>query len=455
MKKILFFIITLFISFNVYALSDDDEECKTFLYTVTIDGEVYSAKVSYRNNTWLNDDDTDKYELDNSTVSLTKLNDDGSTSIRYSNYNADLDPTLSSTTNIRSMPSYVFDKEEIPYSCFGRTSFSLEEIDDFDFMKNYLPKFIKTNGAFIGNEGNSYAFVYYIADESIHTIEEANKNTSNETFFTSSEELNSAKEKFFEDWTEYVNENNPGTSYDNMKIQSDFEYINNSTDTWNNPSLSFNPNDLQDYYKYAKSLSDLLKKAYDVKICTEEDLNKLKALGGSFNNLGLYYKSLLLSNSCYNVLFGDNGLYSGIVTASSYIYSKGSNTINDETHYKMSYLFYESVYYEGIAFLTGNVMQVDTNEVKKCAWFGDETTELFQHAFDVLKYIGVIMGTLLGVVDIFKIVVSKDVDGKKNLKILSKRIILIIALILTPVIVEILFDFVNTFGIDDPLCGIR
>ena len=72
-----------------------------------------------------------------------------------------------------------------------------------------------------------------------------------------------------------------------------------------------------------------------------------------------------------------------------------------------------------------------------------------------MKYAWIILGTLLGVVDVFKIIVSKDVDGKKQFKVLSKRIIAIVLLILTPVFIEIIFKFINTIGVDDPICGIR
>ena len=133
----------------------------------------------------------------------------------------------------------------------------------------------------------------------------------------------------------------------------------------------------------------------------------------------------------------------------------GTVIANGSRSYSMAYLYYETFYQKGVAFLTGETMQQEPKEVVHCGIFDEKTTAIFQYAFNVMKYAGIILGTLLGVVDVFKIIVSKDVDGKKQFKVLSKRIIAIVLLILTPVFIEIIFKFINTICVDDPICGIR
>ena len=120
----------------------------------------------------------------------------------------------------------------------------------------------------------------------------------------------------------------------------------------------------------------------------------------------------------------------------------------------MSFLFFETYYLQGFAFLTGETMQKEIKDVARCSIFGDKTYELLQRAFTIFKYVGLVLGTLLGTVDIFKAIVQKDESGKKQVKTLSKRIIAIILLFITPVLVEIIFKFISSIGIDDPICGI-
>ena len=100
-------------------------------------------------------------------------------------------------------------------------------------------------------------------------------------------------------------------------------------------------------------------------------------------------------------------------------------------------------------------MKVEVEEVVRCSIFGEKTVEIFQYGFNIMKYAGLIIGTLLCIVDVFKAVVQKDADGKKQLSVMMKRILAVVLLILTPILVEIIFNFISTIGVDDPICGIR
>ena len=106
----------------------------------------------------------------------------------------------------------------------------------------------------------------------------------------------------------------------------------------------------------ALEIKNLLNKATDVNVCTEDDLNAIRSQRNvSFLNLDVEFDASL-SSACYNVLFGNglgNGnLYSKTREAFSYANDKGGYR-SDKNKLIMSYYFFESYYEKGFAFLTG------------------------------------------------------------------------------------------------------
>ena len=421
MKKILFFIITLFISFNVYA----DRIYKEYTYRVTIDNELYSVSVKFFENPNKNDNSDSKYRLEDASIILT--NGYGERFV--------WDVDSSNQNKILYISRFCMVSSDV-YVCDAKTEFSKEEIEDPDFMVNYLPKFIKYDD--YTQDGGYTPFLFYISDET--NISEEEKND------------------FYDKLKEFFSKYN-GRDVD-MQMQTEQEII-RSYDIINTDDQDLRVLSTDDYVKAGNILKELVEKAKDVKICTEDDLNKIRTKKDySLTELDRAFDDVPLSSSCYDILFGnglgDGNLFDNVIRGINYVSRKGAITNYDEFHYqKMGFLYYETYYLEGVGILTGELMQKDNIEVVNCGLFGDKTNTIFQYIFTVMKYIGVILGTLLGVVDVFKIIVSKDVDGKKQFKILSKRIIAIVALILTPILVEIIFDFINTIGINDPICGIR
>ena len=427
MKKIIFLIIALFTCFNVYAARDYN--FKEFTYRVVIDGETYTATVKYFEDSTQPDSSDSKYTIDESTIVLTNSN------MENFSYNGDAPYKLLHIGGKFCWNSPIYACSE------SRSGFSKEEIENSDFMLNYLPKFIKYNNAY-ASDGRA-AFLYYMADETDISDEQ--------------------KKDFLDSLKEYYTPSNYGKELD-MQAQTKQEY--NSSDDMSYDDIGiFDDVDVKDmptnsYVGYADALRKLLEEAEDVKICTEEDLNKIRtARDASLFDLDKIFENITLSSSCYNILYGeglgDGNLFINVIKGSSYMGKTGTVIANGSRNYSMAYLYYETFYQKGVAFLTGEIMQQEPEEVVHCGVFDEKTTAIFQYAFNVMKYAGIILGTLLGVVDVFKIIVSKDVDGKKQFKVLSKRIIAIVLLILTPVFIEIIFKFVNTIGVDDPICGIR
>lgn len=427
MKKIIFLIIALFTCFNVYAARDYN--FKEYTYRVVIDGETYTATVKYFEDPTQPDSSDSKYTMDEDTIVLTNSN--------MENFSYNGDPPY----RIISIGGGFCANSKL-YACNeNRSSFSKDEIENPDFMLNYLPKFIKYNNAYAVDKKT--AFLYYIGDET---------NISDEQ-----------KKEFIDSLKKYYAPSNYGKEPD-VQVQTKQQY-NSSNDMSYDDIGIFDDLDIKDmptnsYVKYADALRRLLEEAEDVKVCTEEDLNKIRiARDASLFDLDKIFENVTLSSSCYNVLygegFGDGNLFINVVKGSSYMGKTGTVIADGSRSYSMAYLYYETFYQKGVAFLTGETMQQEPKEVVHCGIFDEKTTAIFQYAFNVMKYAGIILGTLLGVVDVFKIIVSKDVDGKKQFKVLSKRIIAIVLLILTPVFIEIIFKFINTIGVDDPICGIR
>lgn len=407
MKKIVLLISCMLFSLNVYATT----EYKDVNYLITINNSVYTVNVKFNKN----DSNSDEYMIDYNSLMLS---DEKGNSYYYGNQ-------IGLLTNPNFCSDYFY-----TYPCQNqKTVFSLEEIESRDF----LPSFINYNGGFLSF--GEYDFLFFISSD--NSFEKEDKEDLIEIF----KKVNGVE----------IDINNFQSS---SKINSttDIEYNTNYFDVKNLPS--------EVYINKAKSLKNLIDKVNDVKVCTEVDLNKLKKLKDvPLLDIEDEMGNLTLSNSCYDVIFGDgigdnNSLYSLIIDGYTYM-SKVVFNSEESDIYTMAYLYYESYYLESVGILEGSLMQKEIVPVVQCNWLGDKTTEIIQYAFDVLKFAGIVIGTLLAIVDIFKAIVQKDKDSNKQLGTLMKRIIAIVALILTPILVDIIFEFINTVGIDNPICGIR
>lgn len=434
MKKFVVFLITMLFIGSVYA---KEYNYKTITYTVEIDGEPYAATVKY----WdlyvsgVESEDSDyRFEMEYDTIVLTDSLGNNFT------YDATAGTNDHRIINIYGYCDFTNSSDKSNYICDderSRTQFSLEEINDEDFIINFLPKFIKYNNNLYRDQ--NAAFLTYVADERGLTEDDVNsfRNKFNE-FVVNSSGTNTGYE--------FQNDSRYNSSIDvNFSSANEVDVINN------NLSKSA-------YLQIALEIKNLLNKATDVNVCTEDDLNAIRSQRNvSFLNLDVEFDASL-SSACYNVLFGNglgNGnLYSKTREAFSYANDKGGYR-SDKNKLIMSYYFFESYYEKGFAFLTGETMQVEVEEVVRCSIFGEKTVEIFQYGFNIMKYAGLIIGTLLCIVDVFKAVVQKDADGKKQLSVMMKRILAVVLLILTPILVEIIFNFISTIGVDDPICGIR
>lgn len=430
MKKIVVFLITMLFIGSVYA---DGYNYKNITYTVEIEGVSYTVTVKFEDlflNGIVSEDDPSRFIMDYSSIVLT-----GSDGVNYG-----YDPTMGQNDyRILGMYRYCDFSSGNSYICDSdrsRAEFSKDEINDENFIINFLPKFIKYNNNFFVD--TRAAFLFYIADERNLTDNDINY--------------------FKNEFETFVSD---GNSEINFKFQDNFRYnIDSDLNFSNADGIGMINNNLSNsaYLQFSLNIKKLLDEATKLSVCTEDDLNAIRTQRNvPFLDLDVDFDAGL-STACYNILFGDGlgdgNLYSRTKEAFSYVSEKGAyrGNINRLT---MSYLFFQSYYQKGYAFLTGETMQVEIKDVERCSIFSEKTVEIFQYGFNVMKFAGVILGTLLCIIDIFKAIVQKDGEGKKQFSVMVKRILAIVLLILTPILVEIIFNFISTIGIDDPICGVR
>lgn len=409
MKKIVLLISCMLFSLNVYA----ENFTKQVTYLIEIGEEKYNVTVNFVKN-----DENEMYQIGN-IVMKNKYSE---------NY-----MQIASASD----EGFLFLNNDFNCNLIknAKQNFTFEEIE----TGKYLPTFIKYDGDLMSNHID---FLFYIPNENLISDEE------------------NEKEKLIK-LLNYVKESNDEIGLDGKgkitidNFQKSLKII-DSSDIKSDYELNQGELTSDEYIRRAEILRELVEEAKKIDVCTEVDLSKLRTL----RNVSLFdiidlYDDITLSNACYNTIFGSGlgkgNLYTMILEG----YNKIDSYKENEIISLMAYLYYESYYLEGVGILEGSLMQKEIVPVVQCNWLGDKTTEIIQYAFDILKLAGIVIGTLLAIVDIFKAIVQKDKDSNKQLGTLMKRIIAIVALILTPILVDIIFEFINTVGIDNPICGIR
>lgn len=415
MKKIIIFLI-MFFAFNVYA----ETEYVFKKYVVELNGINYTVALPFEIT-------SDGYSMDYTQMTLT------STAGAVIKYNSTLLPEPVEPEN--SFYDIMLEREfyKIPNRNYISTKkeFTKEEFENDEYMKKYYPSFFTMDYDNTAYKGSIFAFALDTDKISYDDFYAQLNNyfQTDITFSKKTEGITSESDKKYDIKDE---SSSSGTLKDNY-YSYDIEYSSG------------------EYDNRANALRKLLKKATDIKICTEDDLNKIRSQRNiDFFDLKTDFNAAISSN-CKSVF---DELYDKVLYSHDDI-AKVRATKESASELTMSFLFFETYYLQGFAFLTGETMQKEIKDVARCSIFGDKTYELLQRAFTIFKYVGLVLGTLLGTVDIFKAIVQKDESGKKQVKTLSKRIIAIILLFITPVLVEIIFKFISSIGIDDPICGIR
>lgn len=409
MKKIIFSLILFLFSIGVSA---DEHLSVTKKYSVKIGEKTYAASAEYDETCY--SDGRCEYKLNLDSISLK-------------------DDKLE-TIDIKLLQNENMDKNILAYMGIPESAnyyYSKEQFNDEEFMRKSLPKFFMADDevfAYNYNEellDDNAGYHEFDLNRIIGSIEDA-RGTD---FSSSSSGYIYVESNFNDEIGDFVH-SSADINSDNVSQVTSNEFL-----------------------KRAKELEVLLKKVSDINVCTEDDLNAIRTQRMvSFLDFKDDFKASL-SSSCYGAIFGSNWLYDKTLEAHHVIddyYDRDAAYA-----YTMSFLFFESFYQKSYSFLSGEVMQVEPSEVVECGFLGEKTVNLLQDLFDVLKLSGIVVGTLLATIDIFKAVVGSEKETKKNLNTMLKRIVAIVVLMLTPFLIELVFDIINTIGVTNPICGIR
>ena len=406
----------MFFAFNVYA----ETEYVFKKYVVELNGINYTVALPFEIT-------SEGYSMDYTQMTLTSI---AGAVIKY---NSTVLPEPVEPEN--SFYDIMLEREfyKIPNRNYISTKkeFTKEEFENDEYMKKYYPSFFTMDYDNTTYKGSIFAFALDTDKISYDDFYAQLNNyfQTDITFSKKTEGITSESDKKYDIKDE---SSSSGTLKDNY-YSYDIEYSSG------------------EYDNRANEIRKLLDKATNIKICTEDDLNGIRSQRNiDFFDLKADFNAAISSN-CKSVF---DELYDKVLYSHDDI-AKVRATKESASELTMSFLFFETYYLQGFAFLTGETMQKEIKDVARCSIFGDKTYELLQRAFTIFKYAGLVLGTLLGTVDIFKAIVQKDESGKKQVKTLSRRIIAIILLFITPVLVEIIFKFISSIGIDDPICGIR
>mgnify|MGYP007043823250 FL=1 len=229
--------------------------------------------------------------------------------------------------------------------------------------------------------------------------------------------------------------NDPINVYDKLKIKKNDkpEYTKtkldeiDSSDKKNNESYTGGTCN-----KYSWTLKNLKEKVNNV--CSEESLKKMQYLN-SIYDLKYKFDTNTLEPECKEYIYGNSGYINTINEAK--LYYENLESVKD-----LSCLTMQTEYLEGLSILTNYTSTIKIDK-SSCELIDEKTLNFINDLFDIIKIISTCICIFLCIIDIYKIVITKENDGSKFKNILVKRIIALVFVFLTPVIVNIITDLLN------------
>ncbi len=229
--------------------------------------------------------------------------------------------------------------------------------------------------------------------------------------------------------------NDPINVYDKLKIKKNDkpEYTKTKLDEID----SSDKKDNESYTggtcnKYSWTLKNLKEKVNNV--CSEESLKKMQYLN-SIYDLKYKFDANTLEPECKEYIYGNSGYINTINEAK--LYYENLESVKD-----LSCLTMQTEYLEGLSILTNYTSTIKIDK-SSCELIDEKTLNFINDLFDIIKIISTCICIFLCIIDIYKIVITKENDGSKFKNILVKRIIALVFVFLTPVIVNIITDLLN------------
>lgn len=229
--------------------------------------------------------------------------------------------------------------------------------------------------------------------------------------------------RFASDSTDSKNENNK-------------EDKNNSNSSY----ISYTGGSCEGYNKRLKSLYDEIVGTKDKKgVCSANSLNAMQRVANLYD-LKKNFDTSVLEPKCKEMVFGSNGYINTIQDASSYY---NSNFGSDNISHNLSCYSMQSQYLIGLSVLTNFMPITDETDVHGCDLISEDLINLINELFDAFKIICLCVCIFLCIVDIYKIVITKESEITKFKTVLVKRVIVLVMVFLIPLFINIVTDLIN------------
>lgn len=412
-KRILIFLIPFLFGFNVYAKNT------IIRYYYKVDGYEYVIIVNC---------DDDKKEIDN--INYSVMSSDG-------NY---YDPLRVYSANIEKGTG-INDYSDLFHNAYYYADMSYEEIYD-DFINDpekYKPIIFLSNNK---NDGfnNSPVLVSPFFDKDVY--EETYDNDSYNLYDYDPEiilkllngelsPMKGANGDFSKSLIE-LNNINKGISITLERYTTD--------NVGSDENSSITGGTCEKYLTHLRMLNESVVGYSNKKgVCSAKSLNAMQSMGSIYDLKNNFDKNIL-EDECRDFVFGSNGYIETIIDASMYYYT---SLYLDKSQYKLACLSMQSEYLLGYSVLTSYQPIVENTDKKGCELIGEDTLNFINELFDTIKIICLCVCIFLCILDVYKMVVTKESEVSKIKGVLMKRVIALIALFLVPLMVNIITDLIN------------
>ena len=232
---------------------------------------------------------------------------------------------------------------------------------------------------------------------------------------------------------------------DSLKVDfygANVDYINSNDDSSN---TNFTVGTCEKYYKVLKEMREVITgKTLNGKkidgVCSAKSLNAMQNVS-SLYDLENNFDNSLLEPTCKNMIFSDNGYIKKIIEAQTFY---NNLSFKDEKNAQMiTCLGMESEYLKGFSLLTTYMPVTENIDKNGCEIISSKVIDFINEMFDAVKIICTAVCIILCIMDIYKIVVTKENDVTKFKTVLIKRVIALVAVFLLPLFINIITDLIN------------
>ena len=179
-------------------------------------------------------------------------------------------------------------------------------------------------------------------------------------------------------------------------------------------------------------------------ICSSKSLNAMQRVA-SLYDLEYNFDRSVLEEECSEFVFGENGYLNRLIDAQTYYQNipYDENKPNESAKYKITCLSAQSEYLQGLSLLTVYMPIIDEADKSGCDLIGEDVINFINELFDAIKILCICLCILLCIMDVYKMVVTKESDISKFKSVLVKRVIALIAVFLIPLFVNIVTELIN------------